>query len=338
LRLLVLGGTDFLGRHVTAAALARGFGVTLFNRGRTNPDLFPEAERLRGDRDGKLDALCGRSWDAVVDTSGYLPDHVAASARLLRGRVGHYTFISSISVYADLARPGTDETSLVHPPAAASERRVTGETYGPLKVACERAAEEELPGQVLTVRAGLLVGPHDNVPRLMYWLRRVARGGRLLAPGGPERAVQVIDARDVAEWALRMAERQGTGVYNVTGEPGGLTFGDLVGSCSIAAGTAIETVWAEDAVLQEEGVTPFDGLPYWVPAPAIGMMQVAIDRARSRDLRWRPFESTALDTWSWLREQPLEEPPLRRSLDGIEIMCGLSAEAEARILRRLASE
>ena len=176
---------------MTEAALARGFAVTLFNRGRTNPDLFPEAEKLRGDRNGKLEALRGRSWDVAVDTSGYVPDQVTTSARLLQGRVGHYTFISTISVYADLTRPGTDESSPVHAPAAASVRRVTGETYGPLKVACERAVNQELPGQALTVRAGLLVGPHDNVPRLMYWLRRAARGGRVLAPGGPERPVQV---------------------------------------------------------------------------------------------------------------------------------------------------
>ena len=336
MRLLVLGGTNFLGRHVAEAALARGFAVTLFNRGRTNPDLFPEAEKLRGDRHGNLEALRGRSWDAVVDTSGYLPDEVAASARLLGGRVGHYTFISTISVYADLARPGTDESSAVHAPAAASVRRVTGETYGPLKVACERAVEQEQSERALIVRAGLLVGPHDNVPRLRYWLRRAARGGRVLAPGAPERPVQVIDARDVAEWVLRMAEERAAGVFNVTGEPAALTLGDLLGSCAVAAGTQIETVWAEDAVLQEEGVPPFDGLPYWVPVPAIGMMQVAIERARRRDLRWRPFASTARDTWAWLREQPPEEPPLRRALDGVEITCGISAQQEERNLRRLA--
>lgn len=335
LRLLVLGGTDFLGRHVTDAALARGFTVTLFNRGRTNPDLFPKAEKLRGDRAGRLEALRGRSWDTVVDTSGYLPDQVAGSGGLLRGRVGHYTFVSTISVYADVTRPGTDETSPVHAPAAADVRLVTGETYGPLKVACERAAEEAMPGQVLTVRAGLLVGPHDNVPRLRYWLRRAARGGRMLAPGGPERPVQIIDARDVAEWVLLMAERGGTGVFNVTGAPGRLDFGELLASCGAATGTGIEPVWADDAVLQEEGVPPWDGLPYWVPAPAIGMMQVAVERARSSGLSFRSIEATARDTWTWLRELPPEEPPLRRTLDGLEITCGVSAETEERILRRL---
>lgn len=337
MRLLVLGGTDFLGRHVTEAALARGLRVTLFNRGRTNPDLFPEAEKLRGDRDGNLDALRGRSWDAVVDTCGYLPDQLAASARLLHGQVGHYTFVSSLSVYADPTRPGTDESAALHAPAAAAVRQVTGESYGPLKVACERVVEQALPGQTLTVRAGLLVGPHDNVPRLMYWLRRVARGGKLLAPGAPERPVQLIDARDVAEWVLLMAQQRGTGVFNVTGEPAGLTFGALLERCRTVTCARADFAWADDAVLQEEGVQPFDGLPYWVPPPASGVMQVAMRQAQSRGLSCRPFESTVRDTWAWLRELQPEEPPLSRSLGGIEITCGVSRATEERILRRLSS-
>src|SRR5579872_4273010 len=217
MKLLILGGTVFLGRHIVEAALARGHEVTLFNRGQHNPDLFPEVEKLRGDRNGDLAALQGRQWDAAIDTSGFVPRVVRASAEALANAVKHYTFISSISVYADFTKLGIDESSPVAKLVDESVEEVTGETYGGLKALCEQAAEEALPGKVLIVRPGLIVGPDDQTDRFTYWPYRVAQGGEMLAPGRPAHQEQFIDVRDLAQWIVRMVEAGKTGVYNATG-------------------------------------------------------------------------------------------------------------------------
>ena len=222
MKLLILGGTKFLGRHLVEEALARGHEVTLFNRGQLNPELFPEVEKLRGDRDGGLEALRGRRWDAVVDTSGFSPRVVRDSARLLADSVEHYTFVSSQSAYRDTSVPGVDENYPVgtitderlREAEALKQSELTAapffwEIYGALKALCERAAEEEMPGRVLNVRAGLIVGPHDFSDRFTYWPRRVSEGGEVLAPGDPGRQVQFIDVRDLAAWILDMAEARG---------------------------------------------------------------------------------------------------------------------------------
>ena len=215
MKLLVLGGTVFLGRHIVEEALRRGHDVTMFNRGRHNPDLFPSVRRCRGDRDGGLNALSGERWDAVIDASGHLPRLVRESAEFLSVAVQHYTFISTLAVYAGFPKvPGLDEgASLVSPPDPGAEQ-INVHTMGPLKALCERAIESVLPGQVLTVRAGLLAGPHDPTDRFTYWPRRVAMGGQLLAPGTPSLPVQIIDARDLAGWILRAVEARRTGPYN----------------------------------------------------------------------------------------------------------------------------
>src|SRR6478672_8232941 len=224
MRLLVLGGTQFLGRHLVEVALREGDAVTIFHRGRTNPDLFAgQVERISGDRDGGLDALAGGEWDAVVDTCGYVPRVVAASARALADRCGHYTFVSTESVYGDVGEPGLDESAPVAVLDDPATEVVDGETYGGLKALCEEAAEAAMPGRVLNVRPGLIVGPHDPSDRFTYWPRRLARGGEVLAPGSAEGLVQVIDARDLAEWAVRMVEGGKTGVYNATGPENPLT-------------------------------------------------------------------------------------------------------------------
>src|SRR5688572_29497367 len=197
MRLLVLGGTKFLGRAVVEAAVARGHEPTLFHRGLTNPGLFPDLEHLRGDRDGGLAALQGRTWDAVIDPSGYVPRIVRASAELLADAVEHYTFISSISVYPSFPTPGMDESSPVGTLEDPTVEDVPAH-YGPLKALCEQAAEAAMPGRVFHVRAGLIVGPNDPSDRFTYWPVRVAKGGDVLAPGSPERPVQIIDVRDLA--------------------------------------------------------------------------------------------------------------------------------------------
>ena len=201
MRLLVLGGTRFLGRHLVEAALREGDAVTIFHRGRTNPDLFAgQVERISGDRDGDLDALASGEWDAVVDTCGYVPRVVAASAAALSSRCGHYTFVSSESVYGDVGEPGIDESAPVDELVDPATEVVDNETYGGLKALCEAAAEAAMPGRVLNLRPGLIVGPWDRLDRFAYWPRRIAAGGDVLVPGRPERAVQFIDGRDLAGW------------------------------------------------------------------------------------------------------------------------------------------
>ncbi|WP_089717471.1 NAD-dependent epimerase/dehydratase family protein, partial [Candidatus Entotheonella palauensis] len=225
MQILMLGGTRFLGCHLVEAALNQGHEVTLFNRGQTHPGWFAQVERLQGDRDGDLSALEGRHWDAVIDTCGYVPRLVRASAELLAARVEHYTFISTASVYADPSRHGMDEESPVGTLEDERLEDVNGNTYGPLKVLCEQAAEAAMPGRVLTIRSGLIVGPFDPSDRFTYWPVRIAQGGEVLAPAGPGKRIELIDVRDLAEWIVRMAGARATGIYNASGAREALTMG-----------------------------------------------------------------------------------------------------------------
>src|SRR5215210_2686868 len=234
---LIIGGTGFLGRHLVEAALGDGHRPTLFNRGLSEPGLFPEVEKIEGDRDGDLSALRGRSWDAVIDTCGYVPRVVRASAGLLADAVDHYTYISSISVYSNAIALGADEEAPVRELPDRRVEEVTGETYGGLKALCERAAEEMMPGRVLNVRPGLISGPHDPTDRFTYWPRRIAAGGEVLAPDSPERRVQFIDVRDLAAWILKMSVEQRIGTYNATGPDYELTMGQLLEECESVGGS-----------------------------------------------------------------------------------------------------
>lgn len=316
--LLVLGGTGFLGPHVVEAALARGYTVTLFNRGKTNAHLFPKLEKLRGDRDGGLDELeaaiaGGRRFDVVLDTSGYVPRIVRASAELLAPAVGHYIFISSISVYATPKVSGLDETAAVAVLEDAAVEEVTGETYGPLKALCEAAAEESMPGRVTTVRPGLIVGPGDPTDRYTYWPARAARGGPMVAPGSPEDPVQYIDVRDLAEWLIVCMERRHLGIYNAVGPASQTTIGALIGACLEAAGGDAQPVWVDAAFLEEHEVMPWVHMPVWVPPSGEdgGLTQVSIAKALALGLSFRPAQATAEDTlayWSALPEERRAEP------------------------------
>jgi 2'-hydroxyisoflavone reductase len=312
MRLLILGGTVFLGRHLVESALARGHQVTLFNRGQHNPELFPTVEKLRGDRNGDLSALDGRRWDAAIDTCGYLPRVVRASARQLANSVGHYTFISSISVYASLPRPGMDEETAVGTLADESVEEITGETYGPLKALCEQEAEAAMPGRVLNVRPGLIVGPHDPTDRFTYWPRRVARGGEVLAPGRPDAPVQIIDARDLAEWSLRMVEAGGAGVYNATGPGSVLTMETLLSESRAVSGSDAALVWVKEEFLLEAGVAPWSEMPLWVPdreEGAAGFATVSSARAIAAGLTFRPLAATIGDTLAWDAALPADREP-----------------------------
>ncbi len=303
MKVLVLGGTIFLGRHIVDRALGRGDEVTIFTRGRHGVDLFPSVEKLRGDRDGDLTSLHGRSWDVAIDTCGYVPRVVRASARLLAPRVAHYTFVSSISVYPDTSGDGIDETSPVGTLADPSVETVDGETYGPLKALCEAAAEEEIPGRVLNVRPGLIVGPHDPSDRFTYWVERVAAGGEVLAPGRPGRPVQVIDARDLASWILEMASRRRTGVYNAAGPDRTLTLGDILESARRASGSDARVCWVTEEFLAKEGVEPWSEMPVWVPegGDAGGIFSVDCRKAFAAGLSFRTIDETVADTLAWAR-------------------------------------
>ena len=292
----------FLGRHVVEQALVRGHDVTLFNRGRHNHELFPDVEKLRGDRDGDLGALEGRRWDAVVDPSGYVPRVVRASAELLARTVDHYTFVSSISVYADFSSPGFDESA----PVATLEDEATENveaSYGALKALCERAVDEEMGGRSLSVRAGLIVGPHDPTGRFTYWVRRVAEGGEVLAPEPRDQPVQLVDARDLAAWIVEMAEGRRTGVYNATGPAEPLRFDVLLEECRAATGSDARLVWVDERFLVEQGVEPWDELPLWLAPethPEVrGFLAAGAARAIAAGLAFRPLVTTILDTLAW---------------------------------------
>ena len=303
MKLLVLGGTKFLGRHVVEAALARGDEVTLFNRGVHNAELFPEVEKLRGDREGGLGVLRGRRWDAVVDTSGYAPRLVRASAGLLADAVELYVFISSMSVYADYRRPN-DETSPTATLADETIEEVTGETYGALKALCERAAEDALKGRALSVRAGLIVGPYDPSGRFTYWPVRVARGGEVLAPAPPSRQVQFVDARDLAEWILRMIDARRAGVFNAAGPDYELTMEGFLGACRDACETEASFTWIDEQFLLDNGVQSWGELPLWIPESDEQhryFLAENCERAFAAGLTFRPAADTARDTLEWQR-------------------------------------
>lgn len=314
MRLLLLGGPKFVGRALIEAALERGDDVTTFNRGQTNPELFPEVEKLHGDRHGDLGALRGRTWDAVFDTSAYVPQVVHASAGLLGDAVDPYVLVSTIGVYADFSRPVPEDAPLAtlaegHPD---DELLADYGNYGPLKVLCEQALVERFGERALIVRPGLIVGAYDSTDRFTYWPRRVERGGPILAPAPPDNPVQVIDVRDLVGWMLRMAESGATGVFNATSPAGALDFASMLAACG-----AQDVVWADEAFLLERDVEPWADLPVWIPAGDPDMryfLRADVSRAVAAGLTFRPLEEAAREVPQWAGE------------------AGLSPEREAELL------
>jgi 2'-hydroxyisoflavone reductase len=307
MRLLVLGGTRFLGRAIVDEAIRRGYDVTTFSRGLSG-EPRPGAEALHGDRTSFEDllSLAERDFDAAIDTSMIAPAHVAAAAGLLAGHVGHYTYISTISVYRDRPRIPVSENSPVLDCPADATGTVETLGYGELKAGSERAVAAALPGRHLIVRPGLIVGPHENVGRLPWWLARLAHGGTVLAPGEPGRPVRLTDARDLASWLVDNTRRRIPGTVNVPG-PAGATFGELLAMCAeITAADRAEPAtlrWVPDGVLLERGVEPCMELPMWAPdiPDLAGTWQVSGDRAARTGIRYRPLADTVHDTWLWLR-------------------------------------
>ncbi|MCL5996899.1 MAG: epimerase [Chloroflexi bacterium] len=326
MNILILGGTVFLGRALVEAALQRGHQLTLFNRGQSNPDLYPEIETIRGDRKVDLSALAGRRWDAAIDTCGYVPRVVRTSAEILAGAVDHYTFVSTLSVYGEVAAPGTGENAPVATLIDESTEDITGETYGPLKALCEQAAERAMPGRVFVPRPGLIVGPHDPTDRFTYWPRRVAQGGHVLAPGRPERPIQFIDVRDLAGWMIQMVEAAQVGIYNAIGPMPMVTMGQLLDTSKALSGSDAHFVWVSEGFLGEQKVVPWSEMPLWVPEsdPSMaGFFGFDNHKALTTGLAFQSLATTVRDTLAWDAARPAGQPS----------RAGISRERETELLR-----
>jgi 2'-hydroxyisoflavone reductase len=346
MKLLILGGTRFLGRYLVTAACARNHEVTLFNRGNHPIETQTNIEAIRGDRNNDLGKLLSRSWDAVIDTCGYLPRTVRAAAELLSDSIDRYVFISSQSVYADHSSPGVDEAAPVATltreqleeansidssgPASAVNY---GKMYGGLKALCEQAIEEVLPNRVLIIRPGLIVGPDDYTDRFTYWVVRVARGGEVLAPGRPERNVQFIDVRDLADWTIRMMERKATGVYNANGLPGELTMERVLEECKAVSGSDAFFTWVSENFLLKENVAAWSEAPLWLPEEAAphlkGFMFVNSEKAVKAGLTFRSLRTTIRDILTWH-----ETNNSQHSSPGTQNSAGIHRDKEQALLRK----
>jgi 2'-hydroxyisoflavone reductase len=331
--LLILGGTSFLGPSVVEAARARGWSITLFNRGKTRPDLFPDIEKIRGNRDPNKDeglkALEGRSWDAVIDTSGYVPRIVRASAELLSKNVKQYVYISSISVYKDNSVIGIDESAAVGTMADPTVEAMGKEfeNYGPLKALCEQAAENAMPGRVSNVRPGYIVGPDDPTDRFTYWPVRVERGGEMLVPGLAEDPIQVIDVRDLGAWLVTLVANKATGVFNAVGPDAPLTMGHVLEACKKASSASdARFTWVPNQFLKDAPGDPID-MPIWAPneGETKGFHRVNGKKAIAAGLKCRAIEPTVADTLAYFKSLPAERQAKLRA--------GLKAEQEVELLK-----
>jgi 2'-hydroxyisoflavone reductase len=335
LRILILGGTGFTGPFQVKYALSRGHKVTVFNRGKTHPGELPkEAEQLIGDRNGQLDTLKGRTWDVCIDIPTSLPVWVRDAAQILKGNVDRYVFISTISVYSDTSKPGTDETAPVAKYEGADAMKETQQTlranlalYGPLKALSEAEAEKWFPGKALIIRPGLIVGPGDETDRFTYWPVRVARGGEVLAPGDPSNPVQFIDARDLAEWTIRMVEQGATGIFNATGPRTKLSIGDMLNGIKSATKSNAQFTWADAEFLAAQKIRAWSDMPVWVPSKGeqTGFAMISIKKALDHGLTFRAIGDTTQATLEWFRKQSAERQAKLRS--------GITAEREAEVLK-----
>ena len=333
LRILILGGTGFTGPLQVRYALSRGHQVTVFNRGRTHPGELPkQAEQLIGDRNGKLDALKGRKWDVVIDNPTTLPVWVRDAAEILKGNVDRYVFISTISVYADTSRVGMDETAPLAKYNGADAMKETSVTmrannfalYGPLKALSEAEAEKWFPGKTLIIRPGYIVGPGDESDRFTYWPVRVERGGEVLAPGSAADPIQIIDARDLAEWTIRMVEQGTTGSFNAVGPKSKLAMGRMLDVIKKTTNSDARFTWVDDKFLTSEKI--IDEIPIWTSThgPEIGYSTMNINKAVSKGLTFRPLSDTTQATLEWFRKQPTSRQ--------LKMRAGIKPEREVEVL------
>jgi 2'-hydroxyisoflavone reductase len=334
MRILILGGTGFTGPFQVKYALSRGHKVTVFNRGKTHPGELPkEAEQLIGDRNGQLDALKNRKWDVCIDIPTTLPVWVRDAAQILKGNIDRYVFISTISVFSDVSKPNMDESGPLAEYKGAdamAETQTTVRTnlrlYGPLKALSEKEAEKWFPGKALIIRPGLIAGPGDESDRFTYWPVRIARGGEVLAPGTPNDPVQFIDARDLAEWTIRMVEQGTVGTFNATGPAYKLTMGKMLDEIKAAAKSNATFTWADADFLRAQKVSAWSDMPTWVPprGDSIGFSQINTQKAISKGLTFRSIGDTTVATLDWFHKQPAERQA--------KLKAGLTAEREATVL------
>jgi 2'-hydroxyisoflavone reductase len=331
MRILILGGTGFTGPYQVRYALSRGHKITTFNRGKTHPGELPaEVEQLIGDRNGKLDALKNRQWDVVIDNPTTLPAWVRDAAQILKGNVERYIFISTISVYGEL-KTGVDESAPTEKYTGPDPYKETIEamraggfkTYGPLKALSEKEAEKWFPGKTLVIRPGLIVGPRDESDRFTYWPVRIDRGGEVLAPGNQDDPVQFIDARDLAEWTIRMTENRETGIFNATGPDKPLGIGGMLDGIKSAENSNASFVWVNEDFLTQQKVDAWSDMPVWAGKES-GIARTKIDKALAKGLTFRPLADTARDTLAWFKAQSQE----RQS----KMKAGMTAEREAEVL------
>jgi len=334
LRILILGGTGFTGPFQVKYALSRGHKVTVFNRGKTHPGELPkEVEQLIGDRSGQLEALKGKQWDVCIDNPTTLPAWVRAAAQILKGNVGRYVFISTISVYADTST-GVDENASLAKYEGADPFKETLEamkasgykTYGPLKALSEQETQKWFPDKSLIIRPGLIVGPRDETDRFTYWPVRIDRGGEVLAPGNPSDPVQFIDGRDLAEWTIRMAEKSETGIYNATGPAKELGIGAMLDGIKSALNSNATFTWADAEFLKQQKVEAWSDMPVWA-GDELGMSRTNISRALAKGLTFRPLADTSRDALAWFKAQK----PERRE----KLRAGLTSEREKEVLTAL---
>lgn len=328
MRILIIGGTRFAGRHLVEAALARNHEVTLFNRGKSHPGLFPQVGKIVGDREKDVEKLNGHFWEAVIDTSGYLPRLVRLSAEVLKDNLPYYVFISTISVYENFKKVGIDESYPVGKIQNETTEEVTGETYGPLKALCEQAVHDIFGREgTLIVRPGLIVGPYDPTDRFTYWPVRVARGGEVLAPEKPEAPIQIIDARDLAEFVIKLIEENAFGVYNATGPDYELTMSRLLEVSTQVSGSDARFKWASVDFLKQNNVQPWSDMPVWIPADeeGVGAARIDVSKAIQAGLKFRPLEETVRDTLEWAQTLPADH----------EWRAGLKPEREQELLALL---
>ena len=322
MKLLFIGGTRFVGRHLVTQALNAGHEVTLFHRGQTNPDLFPQVEHIIGDRNENLELLDSGTWDAVIDTCGYFPKQVRASAKKLANRVHRYVFISTISVYADFKTMGLNEEAPLATTDDPDQEEITGESYGPLKVLSEAAVKEVFADRAFIPRPGLIIGPYDTTDRFTYWVRRALEGQPFLAPGPGNQLVQFIDAHDLAAWVIEGLERGLHGAYNITGPAEPLTFNGMLEACLQGTDSQAQPVWADPGFLLDRQVESWSDLPLWVADESmLGMLAADCQKAIHEGLTFRALTKTVADLAAWDRDRGLPE-----------LLTGLSPERELALL------
>lgn len=325
-RWLIIGGTSFVGPAIVEEAMRRGVHITLFNRGKTNPGLFPDIEKIHGDRNADVPTLTAlfadKNFDSVIDTSGYFPRQIRNLTAALKGRAKHYVFVSSVSAYKDMSVPLHEDSPLATL-ADPTVEKITEGSYGGLKVLCEQAAQAAFPGAALVVRPGYIVGPRDPTDRFTSWPLRVRRGGEMLAPGSESDPIQVIDVRDLGNWMVAMTLARESGVYNAVGPGDKLTIGELLATCKRVTKSDARPVWISADKLKQAGV--IDNVPIWVPPSEIGMAQVSHARARKKGMTFRPLQTTITDTLAWWDTLP----PERQA----KVRAGLKPEQEAAALK-----